>query len=421
MALLAFFTILNVVNMIDRNLIIGFTTPIMRDLNLSNTQFGLLTGFVFTLCYTVVGVALGTIADRWHRPRLIACGLLLWSLMTAASGLARNFTHIAAARLFIGVGEATLTPTALSLLSDVFPPARRAMASGIYYAGVPIGVGCGFLFAGLLGPALGWRNCFFLMGGLGVLLMIPLLLVRDPARGGMELPEDRAVETHTSFWAVAAEFTGVLFRSPALMLTMLGSILTHFILGVTFLDQKWLIAERGYTQESAPTMVGLLFLIGGTIGTFAGGILGDRFHKVWSGGRLKFLAIGLAVVLPPSLGVRFMEPHTVWFVSAIFINCIGLTFFYGPVFSAVQDLAPIRVRSTSIAVLLLLSNLIGISGGALTAGMLIDAFESRGWEQPVTWGLFIPGLAGILAIPAYAAAGYLYESSRAKLGVGRGI
>lgn len=412
-AILAFFTLLNVINMVDRNLIVGFTKQIMEDLSLTNTQFGLLTGLVFTALYTVVGVFCGLLADRWNRPRLIGAGLFLWSLMTAASGLARSFAHMAGARLFIGVGEAALTPTALSLLSDTYPPHRRAFAAGIYYLGVPVGVGVGLIFAAFVGPMIGWRNSFFLMGVIGVLLTGAVLLIADPPRGGLEA--GGASKAHESFGAVIGEFASCLMRSPALMFTMLGSVLTHVILGATYFDQKWLIDGRGFSVTEAPMLVGVLFLIGGSLGTVAGGALGDYFHTRIRGGRLTFLAIALVMLFPIGLLCRFVEPRSAVFYASILVNCFALTFFYGPVFSAVQDLAPVRVRSTALAVLLLASNLIGISGGAFAAGALADRFSKTDMADPITWAILYPVFTGMGSAVFYLLAGLTYASSRRRL------
>ena len=139
--LLVFLTLLNVFNFVDRQLIPSLAVLIMEDLGLSNKQIRLLAGFVFALFYTSVGIYLGTRADKGNRPLLIALGLFLWSALTAATGLATNFWQMAAARVFVGVGEATLTPTSIAMLSDVFPPRRRPSPPGSITWGSPWGPG----------------------------------------------------------------------------------------------------------------------------------------------------------------------------------------------------------------------------------------------------------------------------------------
>src|SRR5262249_19097867 len=139
--LLAFLTLLNIVNFVDRQLITSLQVPIREELGLTKLQITLLAGYAFAIIYAAAGLVLGTVADRWNRPRLIAAGLFVWSALTAASGLAQNFWQMGLARFFIGVGEATLTPAAIAMLGDVFQPKQRALASGLYYLGIPIGAG----------------------------------------------------------------------------------------------------------------------------------------------------------------------------------------------------------------------------------------------------------------------------------------
>lgn len=410
-ALLFFFTFLNIINFVDRNLIIGFSPAIMADLDLSQKQYGLLTGIVFTVFYTFVGVLLGMMADRFNRPKLIAIGLFVWSIMTAASGAARNFVHMGLARLFVGAGEATLTPTALSLLSDVFPPQRRAMAAGVYYLGVPLGTAAGLIVAGLLGPELGWRKSFYIMGVLGVLLVAAVLMIKDPPRGAMETPDHSGVEAHTSFTAIIGELFRAMRISPAFMWTITGGVLTHVGLAATMFDIQWLVAERGFNERSAPLVAGSLYALAGLIGTAGGGAMADRWHQRWNGGKLWFLvAIGLAAV-PFGIAYRFVPSSHWFFYVCLFVGSVAITAFYGPVFSAVQDLAPARVRSTSIAFLLFMVNMIGIGGGAFLIGALIDWLDAGGSAQPMTYGILIGAVIGMLSSIAYLFGAMTYRTS----------
>ena len=180
--LLCFLTILNVMNFVDRQLLASFANFIVPDLELSNTEFGLLTGLVFIAFYAVMGLFMGALADMVHRPRLIAFGLALWSILTAASGAAKGFVSLAIPRMFIGVGESVLTPTSMSILADRFPASKLGFVSGFYYLGVPVGVGVSLLVAGYLGPAIGWRNCFYALGAIGIVLAIIMLFVKETPR-----------------------------------------------------------------------------------------------------------------------------------------------------------------------------------------------------------------------------------------------
>src|SRR5215470_15853300 len=223
--LLFILTLLSILNFADRYLIVAFSTAIIPELRLSNFEYGLLTGFVFLTVYVIVSLIAGSLADHVNRSRLISFGLLLWSGLTAASGLAQNFIQIAAARIFIGVGEATLTPAAASLIADAFPPARRALPFGIYYWGIPIGIGGSFIIAGIAGPVVGWRGSFLLLGAAGVILALLLALRRDIPRGTFDGPSGNfgvAKSRRNALQSLAA--AGDLIRSrPAFALTLIGA------------------------------------------------------------------------------------------------------------------------------------------------------------------------------------------------------
>ena len=182
--LLAILTAFNVLNFVDRQLIPSLAPLIIADLGLTRADLGLLIWFTFVLFYTLVGMVLGVAADRWSRRWLIAGGLALWSAMTAVSGSARSLAGLAVPRVLLGVGEATLTPAALSMLGDAFPPRRLGFASGMYYACLPIGTALSLALAGWIAPRFGWRACFYVLGGLGLLAVGLLAFVREPQRGG---------------------------------------------------------------------------------------------------------------------------------------------------------------------------------------------------------------------------------------------
>ena len=173
--LLVFLTLLNIINFIDRQLLVSLSNWIKPELNLSNFEFGLLAGFVFMFFYAVMGLFMGVIADRVNRTRLIAFGLGLWSLLTMLSGAAKGFVSLALPRMFIGVGESTLTPASLSLLGDRFTVQWQGLVVGIYGMGVSIGLGLSLFIVAYLEPIAGWRGCFYILGGVGVVLAACML------------------------------------------------------------------------------------------------------------------------------------------------------------------------------------------------------------------------------------------------------
>jgi len=407
--LLAFLTLLNIVNFVDRQLITSLQVPIREELGLTKLQISILAGYAFSIVYAVAGLLLGTVADRWHRPRLIACGLFAWSALTAASGLARDFWELGAARFFIGVGEATLTPAAIAMLGDVFQPRQRALASGLYYLGIPIGAGLSLVIASLVAPipsldwpGMSWRACFIALGLIGVALVGALLFIKDPPRGGSEArtpaPID-AEKSNRSVIEILSEVARTLWNSPALALTIISGVLINIPVGSTWLDPSWLVEERGFTHAQATLFLGVLFLIGGSFGNFIGGWLGDRFRRHWIGGRLIALVVIQLIVSPFGIAFRLISPTSFMFPVSCAISAILVTMIYGPLYASVQELTPLRIRSTMIAVLIVGLMLLGASLGAPLAARLAESFEAAGFKQPLTAGIFVTGQIGLLAVP----------------------
>ncbi len=398
--LLLALTALNIINFADRYLTVAFSTRIVPELGLSKLQFGLLTGIAFTLVYTVFGLLLGSLADRVHRPRLIAAGLAVWSALTAATGLVRNFLQMALARMFVGVGEAALTPAALSMLADGFRPGRRALANAIYYLGIPIGIGGSFILASFLGPWLGWRGSFMALGALGVVgALLVALLMRDPARSGAETRESRG-----SFRASFAAMAYQLRNNRVLVLVLLGSIAATCAQGAAVLDLLWWVNERGFSERSAQQWNGSLFLFGGVCGSLLGGVLADAMHARVPAGRLIFLGIAYALGVPVMLLFRLIDVESALFMPMAFIGNMVFMLLYGPALATLQEIVPAAHRGATVALFILVTSLIGSSGGAALVGALADAFAGAGHAQPIGWAIIATQSIGLLAVPAFLCA-----------------
>ena len=177
---LSVFLFLNIINFVDRNILFAFGDTIKTEFSLSNTQWGLLTGLVFLFSYSVASVFIGVLGDRFSRTKIIGIGIIFWSAMTSLTGLAKNISTLFISRALIGVGESSLSPNAMSMLSDVFPQERRGLATAIYYLGIPLGVGFGFLIASVLGPILGWRTIFISLGVIGIVIGVLIYFMTEP-------------------------------------------------------------------------------------------------------------------------------------------------------------------------------------------------------------------------------------------------
>jgi MFS transporter, Spinster family, sphingosine-1-phosphate transporter len=394
--LLLALTLLNLLNFADRYLLIAFSTAIIPELGLSNLQFGLLTGVVFTGVYTVFGLFAGSLADRMHRPRLIAAGLALWSALTAATGLTRNFAQMAAARMLIGVGEACLTPAALSLLADRFAPARRAFASGVYYMGYPIGIGGSFIFAGMIGPTLGWRGGFIILGVIGIVAALLVFLFMRETR---QRPAQAAAQGTFagSFRALGAELRG----NSGFRLTLIASTILVIALGGGILDLLWWVRERGFAATDAQKILGLVFLVGGALGALLGGVGADWAHKRGVGGRLRFLAWVFLVATPLVTLYRLVPGGSALFYGLALIGSMVTLMLFGPALTAVQEQVPAQHRASAVALFLLCSALIGAGGGNALAGWLADFYTASGYAEPLTLALLTMQAIALPSIPLF--------------------
>lgn len=411
-AFLVFLTLINVMNFVDRQLLASFANFIVPDLGLTNTQFGLLTGLVFILFYAAMGLFMGVLADLVNRPRLVAVGLAAWSLLTAVSGAARGFWSLAVPRMFIGVGESILTPTSMSMLADRFPPARLGFASGFYYMGVPIGAGLSLLIAGYLGPAIGWRNCFYLLGVVGLVLAVALLFVKETPRKHLSAaapvaPPSIRVIFVTSWRALKA--------SPALLYTVAGGVTMHFVLGAASFEQLWFVQERGFERAEIAQYTGWIGMTGGVLGNLFGGFGGDWLLRRTGVGRPMFLFwIGLAFA-PIGIAYRLVDPASLWFYAGVFFGYFQLGCFYGPAFSTVQELVPPQIRATIVAFSILAYNVIGLGVGVTVGGYVIDFLIEENVANPYTLTLFVFTLISLLSIPLFYVAGRRFQGDRARL------
>ena len=391
---LGFLTLLNVLNFVDRQLIPSLGPKLIDDLGLNKAEIGLLYGFAFVIFYTVMGMFLGTAADRFHRPRLIAMGVGLWSLLTAASGAARGFWHLAIARVFVGVGEATLTPASMSILSDVFPPKKRGFASGFYYGGVPLGSGLSFIVAGTVAPDYGWRMCFYLLGAVGLVFVPMLASMKNPKRGEAEAAErgtiDEPPAERPSFWEIVFALRKAIVSTPALGLAILGGSMINYTSSSGIHVLTWLVQERGFEFRHASYLSGTIYAIAGFTGVALGGYLSDWFHARWDGGRLWFVVVKSFLFLPAVVGF-YTLPESGFFYFCWFLSSLQSTTWYGPIFATVQDLAPAKIRATIVGFLLFSLNMLGSGPGPFITGVIAD-------RTTIYQGLLSAVVVGYLAL-----------------------
>jgi MFS family permease len=358
--LLASLTGLHVLNYVDRQLVVTLAPLLIEDLGLTRTQIGLLVGPVFVVFFAVLSAALGALADRVARPRLIAAGLGLWSATTALSGVASGFASLAALRALVGVGEASLTPAALSMLKERFPRGRLGFASSVYYAGIPLGFAISFGLAGWLGPWLGWRACFVLMGvaGLGAVAFAARLPAGSRATGAAP------AGWHGGVRAILAR--------PALVGLSLAAAGFSFTSSASQHTITWLVQERGLPYARAAFLSGLVVAIAGLAGGVAIGSLTDALHRRHPRGRLLGLAgLGL-LALPCTAAFYTLPPSSPFFVPLWLLAQAWLLGWFGPLLAALGERAPADLAATTFGFALLTTNLLGVAIGPWLVGWLGD-------------------------------------------------
>lgn len=373
-------------NFIDRTIIATIGQAIKVDLKITDTQLGLLGGLSFAVLYTLLGIPIARLAERWNRVSIISIALVVWSGFTVACGFAGNFVSLLIMRVGVGVGEAGCSPPSHSLISDYFEPKRRATALSIYAFGIPLGAMIGAVAGGWLAKSFGWRIAFMVVGAPGVILaLLVKLLIKEPPRGHSD-PVQRATPAGEALGSTSSENWMVTEIKELAVVT--ANLFSHWpvanmILGLTMAS----FAGYGIGQFSAPyfirafnldyATVGLVFgLIGGFssgLGTLAGGLVSDWAGKHNQRWYALTPAIGLTIAVPIYV-LAYRAPE--WRMAAMILLIPGL-FHYtylGPTFAVVQNVVETRRRATASAVMLLCANLIALGGGPLFTGWLIDTF-----------------------------------------------
>ncbi len=375
----------NTLSFVDRQILSLLVAPIKHDLAISDTKIGLLQGLAFALFYTIMGLPIGRIADQASRRNLISGGVLFWSLMTSLCSLARSFPTLFLARIGVGVGEATLAPSAFSLLADYFPARLLATAVSVYSMGIMLGSGLALIVGGmvvdatsrmpvmdlpLVGSMASWRLTFLVVGAPGLLVAWLVRTVREPPRRALLLTAQGA-PSQLSIREVVAE---IRLRWPSVAGISLGMVFQSMCL---YGFNAWApsIFQRVYGWPAGKTglALGLIFLTFGCLGMYAGGTLCDYWKArgireaalkvaVWSAiGNLIFFLPALLLAKDPAWTLTLLAP-------AVF--CLALPI--GSSFSAIQLIFPNQVRGQVSALLLFVLNMGGLSLGPLLPGVFND-------------------------------------------------
>ena len=361
-----------VLNFLDRQLLSILAKPIQESLGVSDTQLGLITGLYFAMFYCFLAIPVGWLADRSNRVRVLSAACALWSAATVGCGLAANYAQLVVARMTVGIGEAGGVPPSYAIISDYFPPERRGTALGIFNLGPPVGAALGIAFGASIAVAYGWRTAFLVLGGVGIVAAAATwLLVREPARGGLDGAPAGAAAVKAGFWETARTF----FANPALLLVSLAGGATQFITyGLGNFTVLFLMREKGMALQEVALWYALVVGIGMSGGIFAAGWLVDRYAGRFKQAYALIPAIGLALAIPFYVGFVWAPS---WPLALILLfGLVLLNYSYlSPSVALVQLETPPNQRVMAGALLLLVINFIGLGLGPTYVGIASDWFR----------------------------------------------
>lgn len=406
---------INIIGYIDRALILGFSPQITSDLGLTNTQFGLLNGAIWVLSYGVMAVVCGSLADRYSRTRLISIGMLIWSVCTGASGLAENFSHMVIARFFVAAGEAALVPAGTALLADLFDEKHRATANGLFFMGIPLGIGLAYVLSGTIGAGLGWRGTFFILGGVGTIIAMALWFVKDDARDpthSSRISEMPKLRPKTQLQNIAR----VLADKPVLIYAIFAFVSVHFCIAANYFVQLWLVRELAADPASIARQIGLLQIGAGIIGAACGGFLSDWIVRHTKASIVFLPIVALSVCLPLMALSRFAElgqPLLYVGLAASFLLPFSV---YGSTIGLLQQMSPVLLRSSIIGLQMLSLNIIALAFGSFFAGWLSDFLATSGNATPLRWVMLTFDGLTALALIGYVGAARVLRAAKSAAG-----
>jgi MFS family permease len=412
---LAVLWLVYVFNFVDRNILSILLEPIRHELGVSDTAMGVLTGFAFALFYTVAGLPIARLSDRSSRRLIMAVGVAFWSLATMASGLVRSFAQLALARVAVGVGEASATPAAHSIIADYFPPERRTRAIAIYNTGANGGILLGLVLGGWLQQAFGWRFAFLVVGLPGLLVAaLVATLVTEPPRG---LSEGRDASHEAP--ALGESLRLLLGLRTYRQMAIAAGLYAMSSYGSIAWMPTFFVRVFGESYAQVGLALGLVMGIGGAVGTFVSGVLCDRLVRRDPRWLLWIPAIGSAASVPFFAAV--VLGRGLWWGLPFYVVSMLLGSMYAaPTYALVQTLAPLRMRAMAAAVILFILNLIGLGLGPTMVGVLNDALHARFGDEAIRVSLLLLSLVNLWGVlhSVLAARSVRAEVAQATTGTG---
>jgi MFS family permease len=361
-------TLVYTLNLVDRGLIMLLLQPIKEDLQLRDTQLGLLTGIAFGLFYAIVGLPMARWADRGNRATIASLAIGLWGLTVMACLFVTSYLQLLFARVAAAIGESGCKPPTYSLVGDYFPePAARTRAMAIYWLGSPLSALISFVLGGKLNELYGWRMTFFLMGLPGLLLavLLKLTLIEPRMRASVRPGPQRPLPTMRAVLSALWRQRSSRHLSIALILVYTTS------LGLGPWYAAFMMRSHGAGTAELGVWLGLIFSLGGIAGILLGGYVTSRWYANKEPDQMRMSALTVTAISPCFVAFLLLPQRALALVALVPL-VMAFSFFLGPIYALMQRLVPDEMRATTLAVVMLLVNLIGMGLGPQIVGMLSD-------------------------------------------------
>lgn len=375
-------------NYVDRLALGLVLQDIKASFHLSDTQLGLLSGIAFALFYSLMGIPIARWADRGNRRIIISLTTALWSVAVALSGLAANFVQLLLARVGAAVGESGCMPPAHSLIADYFSRAERPRAVAVYMLGSTFSMLIGYFLAGWLNASYGWQIMFKLLALPGIVLAaLAWFTLREPRRLRPRAEATVATAAVPASHYSMKEVCATLWKNTTFRyLWLCFSVMSFFSHGVVQWQPSYFIRSFGMQTDELGAWLTLIYGVGGTVGTYIGGLLATRYAADNEALQLKatgWLYAGYGVLMA---GV-FLAPDKYTAITLNTIGTVGASLASGPLFGTIQTVVPERMRAMSITLIYLFANLIGMGLGPLATGALSDLFASWAGDNSLRYAL----------------------------------
>ncbi|MBK6708302.1 MAG: MFS transporter [Sphingomonadales bacterium] len=370
-----------VCSFVDRTILSLLVDPIKQDLQLSDVQISLLAGFAFAMFYTGMGIPFGWLADRSDRKRIIFFGVIAWSLMTAACGLARSFGGLFAARIGVGVGEASLSPASYSLIPDLFPRDQLGLAGSIYAAGITIGGGLAMMLGGaaiqgltaygamslpVLGTLAPWQLAFVLVGLLGLPVALLVLTIRDPRTATSKASRGEKAglrDTLAYVWQ----------RRPAYVPVLTGySLMVVVNYALVIWVPTYFVRVHGMSAGEIGLTMGAMMLFAGTAGMFAGGLISDWMTRRGVPEAPLWVVLASVIGQAPFFIAAMLVGDVTTALALMAVAVFLITLNGGIQGATFQVLTPSKMHGQVVAIFLVVANIIGLGFGPLMIGLFTD-------------------------------------------------